>query len=186
MKYVEDYFQILDLQTENKTKRRVYLATDEPSVFKEIKSKFPNYEFLNPAGYLNMNATDAIAKSIILDIHFLSQCEYLVCTFTSNVCRMAYELMQVRYVDASWRAVSLDDSFYTRSIRGNNAIAIHDHLPEADNTELQLKKGDILEYITYYHGNKYGFLNGYFYVFSLRLNRTGLVPSYKIKKVFDF
>ena len=42
-------------------------------------------------------------KGIITDIHLLSECDYLVCTFSSQVCRIAYEIMQQSHVDASDR-----------------------------------------------------------------------------------
>ena len=32
--------------------------------------------------------------SIVQDIHILSLCGHLVCTFSSNICRLAYELQQ--------------------------------------------------------------------------------------------
>lgn len=37
-------------------------------------------------------------KNIILDIWLLSETDFLVCTFSSQVCRLAYELMQSRTV----------------------------------------------------------------------------------------
>ena len=37
-------------------------------------------------------------KNIILDVWLLSETDYLVCTFSSQVCRLAYELMQSRSV----------------------------------------------------------------------------------------
>lgn len=37
-------------------------------------------------------------KNIILDVWLLSETDYLVCTFSSQVCRLAYELMQSRVV----------------------------------------------------------------------------------------
>jgi glycoprotein 6-alpha-L-fucosyltransferase len=46
MKYVEDYFIIYQYQNPyvNFTKR-VYLATDEPSVFKDARTKYEEFEF---------------------------------------------------------------------------------------------------------------------------------------------
>lgn len=35
-------------------------------------------------------------RNVILDIVLLSQCDILVCTFSSQVCRLSYELMQTR------------------------------------------------------------------------------------------
>jgi glycoprotein 6-alpha-L-fucosyltransferase len=130
----------------------------------------------------NLTKYELKHESIILDMHFLSQCEYLVCTFSSNVCRMVYELMQTRFDDASWRAVSLDDHFYVNGMDRNKAVAIADHQPGRDE-ELELLKGDVLNYLTYWEGNRNGFLNGFLFVHSERLNKKGLVPFYKIKKI---
>ena len=38
----------------------------------------------------------ASLKGVIVDIHMLSQSDYLVCTFSSQVCRIAYEIQQQR------------------------------------------------------------------------------------------
>lgn len=35
-------------------------------------------------------------RNVILDIVMLSECDHLVCTFSSQVCRLAFELMQTR------------------------------------------------------------------------------------------
>lgn len=40
-------------------------------------------------------------RNVILDIVLLSECDYLVCTFSSQVCRLAYELMQTRGIDST-------------------------------------------------------------------------------------
>ncbi len=42
-------------------------------------------------------------RGIISDIHLLSKTDYLVCTFSSQVCRIAYEIMQNYHVDAADR-----------------------------------------------------------------------------------
>ncbi len=40
---------------------------------------------------------------LLADIVMLSESDFLVCTFSSQVCRVAYELMQAKYPDASER-----------------------------------------------------------------------------------
>jgi hypothetical protein len=37
MRYVKDYYDVLDIQKERKVNRTVYLATDDLEVFKELK-----------------------------------------------------------------------------------------------------------------------------------------------------
>ncbi len=188
MFYVDDYFQMLDFQSsvQSKPVRCVYLATDEPEVFTEANTKYPHYKFINAQNFItNSSMFSKKALSIMLDLHFLYHSDYLVCTLTSNVCRLASELMQVRYVDATWRVVSLDDSIYTNSMQETNkAEAVLDHFPNREQDEIELIKGDKLIYLRYATGNNFGYLNGYYYVYSFRLNVNGFVPSYKIKQVF--
>ena len=117
------------------------------------------------------------AQGVILDIHFLSQCDYLVCTFSSQVCRMAYELMQARFPDASWRFKSLDDVYYFGGQNGHTMVAIYDHEPSGlDHAEIELRVGDELGLA----GNHW---NGFSKVRNFRTFKDGLVPSYKIKDI---
>jgi glycoprotein 6-alpha-L-fucosyltransferase len=84
------------------------------------------------------------AQGVIMDIYFLSRCDYLVCTFSSQVCRLAYELMQVRYPDASWRFKSLDDVYYFGGQKEHIIEAVYDHEPPENSDEIELKKGDLI------------------------------------------
>jgi glycoprotein 6-alpha-L-fucosyltransferase len=93
---------------------------------------------------VNSRYTPESAQGVILDIYFLSRCDYLVCTFSSQVCRLAYELMQPRFADASWRFYSLDDVYYYGGQNEHVVKAIYDHIPKLDNGEIELKKGDLI------------------------------------------
>ena len=89
-----------DRTIENKT---VFIATDDPSVLAQLRSLYPHYIFLG-----NETASKLASKrdnarlsrdglfGIIEDIHILSMSDHLVCTLSSNVCRLAYELQQNR------------------------------------------------------------------------------------------
>ena len=99
-------------------------------------------------------------KNIILDIWLLSETDYLVCTFSSQVCRLAFELMQskqvnisidfinfnlfsIQPIDKSMNFYSLDDIYYFGGQSSHNQIAILNNKPKIDN-EIDLKIGDIL------------------------------------------
>lgn len=110
-----------------------------------------------------------------MDIYHLSQCEFLVCTFSSQVCRMAYELMQMRYVDASWRFRSLDDIYYFGGQNDHEMLVVIDHIPQ-NNDEIELKIGDKVSIL----GDHW---NGYSKARNLRTNQVGLFPSYKIQDI---
>lgn len=118
MDHVEDYFLMLNSQRHHSvSKRLVYLATDEPSLHKELTERYPGYRLLgdvnisSSAKVTKRNSVDSL-KGFLIDIHFLSRCDFLVCTFSSQVCRLAYELMQTLRTDAHARFHSLDDAYY--------------------------------------------------------------------------
>ncbi|XP_060605703.1 alpha-(1,6)-fucosyltransferase-like [Ruditapes philippinarum] len=100
-----------------KVKRRVYLATDEPMVIRKAKESYPNYTFkynFDSAVFAHTLKTRYSERSLhrlILDIQLLAECDFVVCTMTSNICRLVFELMHVRYWDAPDRIISLERDF---------------------------------------------------------------------------
>lgn len=105
-----------------KVKRNVYLATDDPGVWFNETNAFVSkgYRFYGNASFAK-NAHPKKRKNLnskeetLMDIWMLSLSDYLVCTFSSQICRLAYELMQVTKLnglDMSMRAYSLDDVYY--------------------------------------------------------------------------
>jgi glycoprotein 6-alpha-L-fucosyltransferase len=110
MKYVEDYYIIYQYQNPNVNfTKRVYLATDEPTVFEDIRTKYEGFEIFREifffcideyrypdyivhgdiaiaqSAQLNSRYGTESLKGLLLDIHFLSLCDYLVCTLSSQV-----------------------------------------------------------------------------------------------------
>lgn len=127
---------------------------------------------------INNRYSPESAQGIILDIYFLSKCDFLVCTLSSQVCRIAYEIQQTRFPDAYWRFRSLDDIYYFGGQLRQNVIAVLDHMPEPSLNEIELKKGDLVEIA----GNHW---DGYSKGKNLRTQQEGLFPSYKVKKTID-
>lgn len=125
---------------------------------------------------LDKRYTPRSVQGVILDIYFLSQCDFLVCTFSSQVCRMAYEYMQSRFPDASWRFRSLDDIYYFGGQQAHKFKAILDHTAKKGTDEIDITVGDLID-IAGNHWN--GFSKGR----NLRTNRVGLFPSYKVVDV---
>lgn len=113
------------------------------------------------------------AQGVILDIYFLSQCDFLVCTFSSQVCRLAYEYMQTRFPDASWRFRSLDDVYYYGGQLGHNVKAILNHTAKKGTNEIDINVGDLIGLA----GNHW---NGFSKGKNMRTGITGLFPSYKV------
>lgn len=191
MLHVDDWFATYQLRHNDEViKKRVYVATDDPTVLPEAKEKYPDYEFLgdlsiSQSAQLNSRYTKTSLLGVIKDIHFLSKCHYLVCTFSSQVCRAAYELMVTRGDDndnedgdLSEKFHSLDDIYYFGGQRGPNlqkAKFAHDKRSEE---EIDLRVGDEVAMA----GNHW---DGMSKARNLRTNKFGLFPSYKTQRVFS-
>lgn len=116
MKPVEEWFRRYEM-THTLQTRRVFVASDDPKVLEECKTKYPDITFIGDqnvaiSAALSSRYTESSLRGIIQDVHMLSISDFLVCTFTSNVCRIAYELMQQHHVDASDRFISLDKQWH--------------------------------------------------------------------------
>ncbi|XP_074596036.1 alpha-(1,6)-fucosyltransferase 8 [Brevipalpus obovatus] len=196
MKYVEEYFDSMEIARKRAEKtdpleRIVYLATDETSIWRdEIKPyEQKGYIFIGDsqiaqtAGLGQRYSIDSL-KNVILDIKLLSECDFLVCTFSSQVCRVAYELMQTREFDGQGKPrfdwsdsfVSLDDIYYFGGQNAHNQIAILDHAGTAE--EIDLKAGDLVGIA----GNHW---NGYSKGTNKRNKKTGLYPGFKTVEKVD-
>jgi len=105
--------------------RWVYLASDEPNVITEAERTWTDYKWLyhkqegaiSGAVAANQNFQNDRSSmtgtlSLLSDWYFLQRVDYLVGTSSSQVTRMAYELMQRFHQDASKLFVSLDDPWY--------------------------------------------------------------------------
>uniref|UniRef100_A0A8C4IFD3 Alpha-(1,6)-fucosyltransferase n=1 Tax=Dicentrarchus labrax TaxID=13489 RepID=A0A8C4IFD3_DICLA len=181
MLHVEEQFQHLARRV-HVDKKRVYLATDDPSLLQEAKTKYPDYEFISDnsiswSAGLHNRYTENSLRGVILDIHFLSQTDFLVCTFSSQVCRVAYEIMQMLHPDASSFFYSLDDIYYFGGQNAHNQIAIYPHQPR-NSEDIPLEPGDVIGVA----GNHW---DGYSKGINRKLGRTGLYPSYKVKEKIE-
>ncbi|KAK7477604.1 hypothetical protein BaRGS_00031152 [Batillaria attramentaria] len=179
MGHIDTYFREREHRW-NIGKRKVYLATDDPTLLDEARKKYPTYMFVSD----NNVSMLASAKSrysntsllgIIMDISFLSMSDFLVCTFSSNVCRAAYELMQANEGDASSYAVSLDKRFYFNGQRDERMWTVEKHKAE-NRHQLSFESGDLLQII----GND---LSGMVSrALNLRTGKEGMFPTYKAVK----
>jgi len=144
--------------------------------------RFPKYEFIgdvsiSKSAQLGSRYTKNSLLGIIKDIHFLSKSDYLVCTFSSQVCRLAYELMQSLHPDAANRFHSLDDIYYFGGQSKHEQIARFQHKPLNDN-EIELMVGDLVGIA----GNHW---DGYSKGVNKRTGKTGLYPSYKTSEIYE-
>jgi len=133
--------------------RQLYVATDDPTVVEELRSKYPNYEvYSNSIGsataQLTTRYSDASLLALLVDIHVLSTVDYLVCTFSSGVSRTAYELMQVGHADGdkSGRYHSLDFGYVLPRQQDQEVVAVEAHHITGDYRfpELEMEAGDTI------------------------------------------
>ncbi|KAL0878703.1 hypothetical protein ABMA27_003757 [Loxostege sticticalis] len=175
MTHVKDYYDQLEL-TRKVDVRRVYLATDDANVLEDARKKFPEYEFLGDPSIAKTAATHRrytplSLTGLLVDLHMLSMCDYIVCTFSSQVGRVAYEMMQTNRVDASNAFFSLDDIYYFGGQNAHDRVAVLPHTAGAQQ-EISLQVGDLIGIA----GNHW---NGYGRGTNKRTNANGLVPWYK-------
>ncbi|CAK5044978.1 unnamed protein product [Meloidogyne enterolobii] len=105
--------------------RRIFIATEEPKiVIKEAKKHWNDkYEiFYNKLeakyGFEEgdpIRYTKDSLLAIMAEIKILVQCQFVVCTFSSNVCRLIYELMQTVQAKDMSEAVQSLDVYYTET-----------------------------------------------------------------------
>nr|KAG5699105.1 hypothetical protein BaRGS_017788 [Batillaria attramentaria] len=137
----------------------MFVSDNNVSMLASAKSRYSNTSLLG----------------IIMDISFLSMSDFLVCTFSSNVCRAAYELMQANEGDASSYAVSLDKRFYFNGQRDERMWTVEKHKAE-NRHQLSFESGDLLQII----GND---LSGMVSrALNLRTGKEGVFPTYKAVK----
>uniref|UniRef100_H2YFV1 GT23 domain-containing protein n=1 Tax=Ciona savignyi TaxID=51511 RepID=H2YFV1_CIOSA len=129
--------------------RNIYIATDDDSIFSEAKQKYPNINFITNGmitkkAAVNSRYSDDGLVGIVADVRVLSHCDYVVCTMSSNVCRLVYELMQTLHTDASKRLHSLDKSYYFIGQWMHLQIAMYNYTKTPGTKEIDIQAGDHL------------------------------------------
>jgi len=186
MKHAKEYFDQEQIRRNCTTcKMQVFVASDDSKVFSEMRNKYPEYMVIGD----EKRATSASLASrynsnslsyLISDIHMLSLSDFIVCTLSSNVCKLAYELQQLRFVDGSWRIHSLNNhwlNFGSSSSHHHAEQVIYSHRANTPK-ELSFDVGDTIIDINYKQ-------NGYSFGRLVRNNRSGFYPSYKTNQVIE-
>ena len=118
-------------------------------------------------------------RSFLFDVYFLSNADHLVCTFTSNVGRVAYELMMLKSPDTCQNVRSLDIHYVSFDLNLKR-IAVLSHKSQ----EFELSKGVLLYKVVkdrFYLGYNH---DGFVTMKLLENDRIISVPSYKTKDIF--
>lgn len=183
MEIVDDYFDRLEMSVKLK-KRRIFMATDEPEVINEVRLRYPQYETLADKQVATLGSGTTDFRGIVTDVDMLSRCDYLVCTMTSNICRLAYELRLARdpRPSAAGKYTSLDSIYflYGHSPRKHKATLVHKGNGEA---ELDVLPGDVIldrddqdqQFLNQHEYERRGVGIGR----NLRTNKTGEFPLFK-------
>ncbi|CAG4961602.1 unnamed protein product [Colias eurytheme] len=175
MVHVKDYYDQLEI-TQTVDARRVYLASDDANVLEDARKKYPEYTFLGDPSIAKTAATHrrytpVSLTGLLVDLHLLALCDHIVCTFSSQVGRVAYEMMQTNRLDASLAFQSLDDIYYFGGQNAHDRRALLPHVPSEPN-EIALQEGDLIGIA----GNHW---NGFGRGTNKRTNQNGLIPWYK-------
>ncbi|XP_049875069.1 alpha-(1,6)-fucosyltransferase isoform X2 [Pectinophora gossypiella] len=176
MAQAQQYWLLQDRLRPAPVPRRVYLASDDASVLEEARKRYPEVEFVGDPDIARTAATHrrytpASLAGLLVDLALLARCDYLVCTFSSQVGRVAYEMMQANRADAAGRVASLDDVYYFGGQNAHDRRATAPHDPAAPD-HIAFKKGDLIGIM----GNHW---NGYGRGTNKRTNARGLFPWYK-------
>ncbi|PIC27546.1 hypothetical protein B9Z55_019765 [Caenorhabditis nigoni] len=177
MEWTEIWFKVEEKRLGKALERKVFIASDDPTVVPEAQKDYPAYKVygsteIAKTAQLNNRYTDASLMGVITDIYILSKVDYLVCTFSSQVCRMGYELRQPSGSDDGSKFHSLDDIYYFGGQQAHEVVAIEDHVAQ-NNQEIDLKVGDKVGIA----GNHW---NGYSKGTNRRTYKEGVFPSYKV------
>lgn len=180
MKHVENYYDQLEM-TQVIHKRRIYIATEEPAVIKEIEEKYPEYDIISnkEAATIARNLTTRWSPEaligIVTDLHMLSQTDYVVCAFSSNVCLFLLENFQVQHPDSSNKLVSIDTMYINDYRVVRNATAIYRYNGESKYRNFNLEPGDR---VMLFRGH---FKNGRYCGLNMRIGIQGCFPYYTIE-----
>lgn len=182
--HVDEYFDQLEL-TKTIKKRRIYLASEDPKIYEEMRTKFPHYEVYSneKAAKEAQSPTTRYSKSslegIIMDIEMLSKCDYVVCTHSSNICRLILENFQMKHVDATNLVKNLDSHYATEYLCGPYGFAIMNHQKSQNSSECDLQVGDRV-YMNVGHN-----MFGEYSIYNYRALTAGLVPSFKVEITYN-
>ncbi|XP_025202573.1 alpha-(1,6)-fucosyltransferase-like [Melanaphis sacchari] len=183
MYHVEEYYKLQELNNIIINSKTIYLATDDPTLFKEVYFRYTEYKILGDA---DLSKTESVKSreldnsiiNININIHFLSRYDYLVCTFSSHICRLAYEKMNgPKFEDVSAQFTSLDDLYYfSNQVRRLN-IAVLPHKANKPK-EMDLQVGDEIEFAE-------NLWNGYSKGTNFRTNKSLLYPTFKVTRKIE-
>jgi hypothetical protein len=102
-------------------KKLVYVSTDDSKAIDELRSSNPDYKFISQPGIsaapltIERRYSSSELMRLIIDIHLLVECDMFVGTFSSQISRIVYEMMQVKHVDLPKEklVISMDGGWFS-------------------------------------------------------------------------
>nr|XP_018905215.1 PREDICTED: alpha-(1,6)-fucosyltransferase-like [Bemisia tabaci] len=185
MSEVEDYYSRLNLSYPVMEKA-IYLATNDVDLFEEIQEKYPDYSILGDGNFslftVQENQCNVVALNAVLtNVHYLARSDFLVCAFSSEVCRLAYEVMNSVIPDAFNRFRSIDLDYYFEGQVPERRIVTQTHSAQNPD-ELSLTNGSII----FHEGNLWnGYSRATLKEQSVNNSKSGIYPSFKAVKVLN-
>ena len=119
---------------------------------------------------------------MLFDLYFLSQADHLVCTFTSNICRLAYELLLSTSSDTYRLVKSLDTHYFNHFGQEHWRIAVLDNRAH----DFRFERGRLIKKKILEHANFEGYRHDGFIIGELQGSngQGGVVESYKTKDFY--
>lgn len=179
MSEVKDFYDKLEL-TEKVESRRVFVATDKPSMIKDIREQYPGYEIYvhDRAAQIASTKKHRFSKvglrGIIEDLKTLVKCNFIVCTFSSNICRLMLEISQAKFPDTFAKVVSIDSIYFATLNNYRIGVVTQNHTA-IYNYEIGLKVGEKVSVHSFQDKN------GYYHGVRLSPRARGNFPAYKIQ-----
>lgn len=181
MSAVDEYYNNLYMRDPGTTiKRRVYIASDDPKVITEAKEKYPHYEVLGDqkvvATVQKGRFTTAGLYGIILDTTLLSHCDYIVCTLSSNVCRLIYELRTALRPLTPHPVLSVDSNYLLMEPVRRYRQSVLPHKGAVGNSS-DLLPGELVVDKSLYSDRGHGLVAGY----RANAKEMGRFPAFKLQ-----
>ncbi|OXA42360.1 Alpha-(1,6)-fucosyltransferase [Folsomia candida] len=117
--HAEEYFLKLE-KNSTKIPRIVYLSSDNSSLVSVARERYPSWKIIGfPATFSEKWETRRHdVFEIIRDIILLSECDHVVCGFSSNVCRLILEIQSWKYYRFNPGNISNNGSSRLKSLDG--------------------------------------------------------------------
>lgn len=133
---------------------RVLVASDDPKVIEECRKKYPQHRFTQLFRMLReAEGGDRWNSHSLMDIirvvHILTRTDFTVCTFSSNVCRLVYELKLAREANSTSSVYSLDKGWNFHLMQ---AVKME---VETSNVKKNMLVGDAVQYVGGNPGGKF-------------------------------